>query len=189
MGLPDSHHIGRILINPDNPEEVVVGVTGHLYTPNEERGVYKTIDGGLNWKKTLYVNDKTGIIDLAVVPGDFNIQYAAAWDKERNAWNFRGNGENSAIYISTDGGENWSKISRNGSGFPSGEGVGRIGLAVFDENTVYALLDNQYRREEKPTPKTRLDILSKDDFKNMSVKSFMQLDNEKINAYLKKSKT
>ena len=85
MGLADSHHIGRILINPDNHEEVVVGITGHLYTGNQECGIYKTRDGGLNWKKTLFIDDETGIIDLAVVPGDFNIQYAASWDKDRKA--------------------------------------------------------------------------------------------------------
>ncbi|MBT8281565.1 MAG: glycosyl hydrolase, partial [Muriicola sp.] len=100
MGLPDSHHIGRIHINPANPDEVVVGVTGHLYSPNEERGVYKTTDGGKSWKKTLFINSDTGIIDLAVSPNNFNIQYAAAWDKDRKAWNFTGNGAGSGIYKS-----------------------------------------------------------------------------------------
>ncbi len=188
MGLPDSHHIGRILINPDNPEEVVVGITGHLYTGNQERGVYKTLDGGLNWKKTLFIDDKTGIIDLAFVPGNFNIQYAASWDKDRKAWNFRGSGENSGIHKSIDGGETWSKLSVEGSGLPTGEGVGRFGLAVFDQNTVYALHDSQYRREEKESPKTDPEILTKNDFKNISVKSFMKIENEKLNTYLRENK-
>ena len=87
-GLFDSQHIGRIVINPKNPEEIVVGVTGHLYSTNEERGVYKTIDGGKTWNKTLFINSQTGIIDLAYAPDNFNIMYAAAWDKDRKAWNF-----------------------------------------------------------------------------------------------------
>ncbi len=78
MGLFDSHHIGRILIDPDNPDEVVVGATGHLYSPNEERGIYKTSDGGFTWKKTLFVSTKAGIIDVAHAPNNFDIS-AAAW--------------------------------------------------------------------------------------------------------------
>ncbi|MGI9546233.1 MAG: WD40/YVTN/BNR-like repeat-containing protein, partial [Flavobacteriaceae bacterium] len=149
MGLADSHHIGRIIINPDNVQEVVVGVTGHLYTPNKERGIYKTTDGGKSWEQKLFVNDITGIIDLVMVPGNFQIQFAAAWEKERKAWDFRGNGKSSGIYKSTDGGDTWKKLTLEGSGFPSGEGVGRIGLDIFDEHTIYAVHDNQYRREKQ----------------------------------------
>jgi hypothetical protein len=78
-GLADSHHIGKILINPNNPEEVVVGVTGHLYTTNTERGIYRSENGGDTWNQVLYVNDASGIIDMSTVPNNFNIQYAAAW--------------------------------------------------------------------------------------------------------------
>ena len=73
MGLPDSHHIGRIIVNPDNANEVTVGVLGHLYTTNKERGIYKTTDGGKTWKNTLYIDEKTGIIDVAVSPNNFDI--------------------------------------------------------------------------------------------------------------------
>ena len=76
-GLEDSHHIGKILINPNNPEEVVVGVTGHLYTPNAERGIYRSEDGGDSWEQVLFVNETSGIIDMSIVPNNFNIQYAA----------------------------------------------------------------------------------------------------------------
>ncbi|MGB5554339.1 MAG: glycosyl hydrolase, partial [Flavobacteriaceae bacterium] len=138
MGLNDGHHFGRIIINPNKPDEVVVGVTGHLYSPNEERGIFKTTDGGKTWQKTLYINDVTGIIDIAHAPENFNIMYAAAWEKDRKAWNFTGNGNSSGIYKSTDAGTSWTKISTPESGFPTGEGVGRIGFAVYDENTVYA---------------------------------------------------
>ena len=149
MGLSDSHHIGRIVINPENANEVVIGVTGHLYSQNENRGIYKTTNGGQTWAKTLFINNRTGIIDIAHNPKDFKIMYAAAWEKDRKAWDFRGNGTASAIYKSVDSGNTWEIISKTDSGLPTGEGVGRIGLAVFDENTIYALYDNQFRRPKK----------------------------------------
>ncbi|WP_431126785.1 glycosyl hydrolase [Flagellimonas flava] len=183
MGLHDSHHIGRILINPNNPNEVIVGVTGHLYSPNKERGIYKTTDGGQTWTQTLFVNDATGIIDMAFAPNNFNIQYAATWEKDRKAWNFTGNGSASGIYKSVDGGSHWTLISAEGSGFPTGDGVGRIGLAVFDDNTVYAVHDSQFRRDKKE--KKKEDGLTKDDFKAMDVEVFLALDDKKLNEYLK----
>ncbi|MEM0932109.1 MAG: glycosyl hydrolase [Bacteroidota bacterium] len=183
MGLPDSHHIGRILLNPNNPEELVVGVTGHLYSPNQERGIYKTTDGGKTWERTLFVNGETGIIDMAHAPGNFNIQYAAAWQKDRKAWNFTGNGSNSGVYKSIDGGNSWTLITKAESGFPTGDGVGRIGLAVFDENTVYAVHDSQFRREKK-ADLTKAG-LTKADFKTMGVEALLALEDKKLNDYLK----
>ncbi|MDX1315720.1 MAG: glycosyl hydrolase, partial [Eudoraea sp.] len=185
MGLHDSHHIGRILINPNNPDEVVVGVTGHLYSPNSERGIYKTVDGGKKWRKTLFINEQTGIIDVAHAPNNFNIIIAAAWEKDRKAWNFTGNGEGSGLYKSTDGGDSWTKITTAKSGFPTGDGVGRIGLDFFNENTVYAILDNQYRREKDSKKEKDSKELQKEDFKDMSEKDFLKLDNKKLNAFLK----
>ncbi|MEL6483472.1 MAG: glycosyl hydrolase, partial [Bacteroidota bacterium] len=183
MGLPDSHHIGRILINPHNSDELVVGVLGHLYSANMERGVYKTSDGGKTWKKTLFVNDVTGIIDVAHAPGNFQIQYAAAWQKDRKAWNFEGSGPGSAIYKSVDGGDSWSLVSAKESGFPTGDGVGRIGLAVFDDNVVYAVHDSQFRREKKK--KDEKDGLTKEDFKTMDNTTFLALEDKKLNEFLK----
>ena len=185
MGLTNSHHIGRIVINPKNTDEVVVGVTGHLYSSSEERGIYKTTDGGKNWQKTLFVSDLAGIIDVAHAPNNFATMYAAAWQKERKAWNFNGSGTDSGIYKSTDGGANWTKISTPQSGFPTGDGVGRIGLAVFDENTVYAVHDNQFRREKSEEKKSTSSELTKADFKTMSTADFLKLDDEKLNTYLK----
>lgn len=104
LGLKDSHHIASIWVNPKDNNEIVVGVTGHLYSKNEERGVFKSLDGGKTWKNTLFINDETGIIDLVVAENNPNIMYAAAWDKMRAAWNFKGNGKNSGIYKSTDAG-------------------------------------------------------------------------------------
>ncbi|MBQ0786352.1 MAG: glycosyl hydrolase [Oceanihabitans sp.] len=184
VGLHDSHHIGRILINPKNPEEVTVGVIGHLYSPNAERGVYKTIDGGKTWKHTLFVNDVSGIIDLQHAPNNYNIMFAAAWERDRKAWHFNGNGNNSAIYKSTDAGETWNKVSTEASGFPTGNGVGRIGLAIYDDNTMYALHDNQFRRKET-TKKTDKRGLTKEDFKTMSTKNFLNLEDKKLNGFLK----
>ncbi len=185
MGLTDSQHIGRIVINPKNTDEVVVGVTGHLYSPNEERGVLKTNDGGKTWQKTLFISNEAGIIDVATAPLDFNIMYAASWQKDRKAWNFTGNGNASGIYKSIDGGTTWNKVSTPESGFPTGDGVGRIGLAVFDDNTVYAVHDNQFRREKSEENKKKSDQLTKEDFKSMSVESFIKLNNKKLNEFLK----
>ena len=184
-GLDDSHHIGKILINPNNPEEVIVGVTGHLYTPNAERGIYRSEDGGDSWEQVLFVNETLGIIDMSSVPNDFNIQYAAAWEKDRKAWNFLGNGSNSGIYKSTDAGKTWKLISTDESGFPRGSGVGRIGLAVFDENTVYAIHDSHFRRPDEASKKTN--GLDKSDFKNMSKEAFLALEDKRLNAFLKEN--
>lgn len=184
VGLLDSHHISRILINPKNTDEVIVGVIGHLYSPNQERGIFKTTDGGNTWTKTLYINQDTGVIDVQPAPTNFNIMYAASWERERKAWNFDGDGKNSAIYKSTDAGTTWTKISEN-NGFPNGDGVGRIGLAVFNENTVYALHDSQFRREKKETNTTGSKDITKEDFKTMSKEAFLKLPNAELNTYLK----
>jgi photosystem II stability/assembly factor-like uncharacterized protein len=180
MGLKDSHHIGKIIINPKNPEEVIIGVAGHLYSSNEERGVFKTIDGGKTWKKTLYINALTGIIDIENVPNDFNIIYAAAWEKDRKAWTFSGNGTNSGIYKSIDAGETWNKISTEESGFPTGEGVGRIGLAVFDENTIYVVHDNQNRR-----PVDSSNNLTSKELNIMTPKQVLSLPDKTLNSFIK----
>jgi photosystem II stability/assembly factor-like uncharacterized protein len=182
VGLKDSHHIGKIIINKNNPNEVVVAVIGHLYTPNKERGIFKTIDGGKTWKNVLFINENTGVIDLNASPTNPNIMYAASWERERKAWNFKGSGENSAIYKSLDAGNSWKKISNEESGFPTGKGVGRIGLATFNEEVLYALLDNQNLRPVEK--KKKEEGLVKDDFKNMTKEDFLNLEDKKLNKYL-----
>ncbi len=184
MGLTDSHHISSILINPSNPSEVVVGAVGHLYSNNEERGVFKTTDGGKSWNKTLFINDETGIIEISTNPNNFNTMYATAWDKDRKAWNFDGGGEGSGVYKSTDGGSSWNKISTEASGLPIGKGMGRMGIAVVNDETVYLIVDNQFHRE-KEDKKEDTDILTKDDFKAMDTATFLALDDKKLNQFLK----
>ncbi|MEC7454352.1 MAG: glycosyl hydrolase, partial [Bacteroidota bacterium] len=95
IGLADSHHIGKIEINPTDPNEVIVGVTGHLYSSDNARGIYKTTDGGNTWKQTLALQDPVGIIEISVAPENFGVQYAAAWEKDRKAWDFVGSGTGS----------------------------------------------------------------------------------------------
>jgi photosystem II stability/assembly factor-like uncharacterized protein len=184
MGLMDAHHFAPILIHPDNPDVVVVGVTGHLYSPNEARGVYKTTDGGKTWKQTLFVDNMSGIIDLQHSPTNYNMMYATSWTKDRKAWNFSGNGTNSGIYKSTDAGESWTMVSTPGSGFPTGDGVGRIGIAVFNDAVVYAVHDSQFRRKEENKSEDKSGY-TKDDFKTMSNAGFLALEDKKLNTYLK----
>ena len=186
VGLTDSHHIGKILINPTNKDHVIVGVTGHLYSKNKNRGVYVTKDGGSTWKKTLYIDDGTGIIDMAYTPNSFNIMYATAWEKDRKAWNLNEGGKSSAIYKSIDAGETWDNISKEDSGFPVGDGVGRIGIAVFDENIVYAVLDNQFRRELKNQNED--ENLSKEYFKDISIDDFKKIKSDDLNRFLRSNR-
>ena len=180
MGLHDSHHISRILINPSKPDEVVVGAVGHLYSKNEERGIYKTTNGGKTWSKTLYIDDETGIIDVAVSPKNFKVQYAASWSKDRKAWDFKGSGATSGIYKSEDAGLTWKLFTNAESGFPVGEGVGRIGLAVYDDENVYAILDNQFKRPLQSKKSNSLPVAF-----SMPGDEFLKLPNKSLNSILK----
>ena len=141
MGLTDSHHIAQVLIHPKDPNRVWVAAIGRLYSENEERGVFRTTDGGKTWQRTLYVNGRTGAIDLALDPSNPDVVYAAMWDRSRKAWGHTPNGPGSGAYKSTDGGATWTLL---GNGLPSGANVGRIGFAIARSNprVVYALVDN-----------------------------------------------
>lgn len=186
LGLEESHHIGKVLVHPENPEVLWVAALGHLYSSNPERGVYKSEDGGATWKQTLYIDDNTGAVDLVLDPQDPDIMYSAMWYRERRAWNFVESGATSGIYKSVDGGDTWVQSKK---GFPQGEGVGRIGLAAgvdAGKTIVYAVLDNQERRpQEKSKKKEGLD---KEDFRNMSREEFLKLDVSNIEDYLKKNR-
>ncbi len=189
MGLPESHHIGRIIFHPEDMNTAWVAALGHLYSPNKERGVYKTTDGGKTWKQTLAIDENTGAIDLEINPKDPNTLYSAMWKRERRAWNFVESGETSGIYKSTDGGNTWGLISGQGSGFPTGEGLGRIGMAVFPQNPdiVYAILDNQFPRKAE-TVKAEEGKLTRDDFRKMSKTDFSKLEDPRILEFLRENR-
>lgn len=184
LGLSESHHIGRIILHPGDPNTAWVAVLGHLYSPNQERGLYKTTDGGKNWKKTLFVNDNAGIVDLIIDPDNPNHLYAASWERSRQAWNFVESGNGSGIYESTDGGETWKLLTEKSSGFPVGEGAGRIGLTMTKQKgktVLYAALDNYFRRDKDDDEE---EGLTKDVLRSMSKADFLKLEKYKIKDYL-----
>lgn len=181
LGLNDSHHISRIWVNPTNTNEIVVSAVGHLYSTNTERGIYKSNDGGKSWKQTLFVAEDTGIIDLAVSKDNPKIMFAASWQKDRKAWHFDGDGEKSGIYKSEDGGTSWKLVSTKESGFPANEGVGRIGLALFNEKVIYAVVDNQNKRP-KSASKNKLQLML-----SSPGEDFQNIDNKQLNIALKES--
>ncbi|HAR36895.1 MAG TPA: glycosyl hydrolase, partial [Acidobacteria bacterium] len=187
QGLADTHHIADIIIHPDNPEIVYVAAIGHLYTENEERGVFKTTDGGRTWQKVLYISPKTGVISLVMDPGNPEVLYAASWERIRKAWNMTEAGQESAIYKTEDGGRSWRKIV---NGFPQNEYVGRIGLAVSQSNpkVVYAFLDNQEPRTPVRKPEVSKEGLTVEALKKMAVKDFLKLDDGKIETLLRQNR-
>src|SRR5262245_15455145 len=144
MGLGDSNHIARIVIHPSNPDIVYVSAMGHLFSTNEERGVFKTADGGKTWKNVLYANDHTGAIDLVINRSDPNTLYAATYDCLRHPWRLQDGGPGTGIYKTTNGGANWTRLE---GGLPNGE-IGRIGIDLYqkDPKTLYALVDNRNKR-------------------------------------------
>jgi photosystem II stability/assembly factor-like uncharacterized protein len=141
MGLADSEHVARIQVSPADSNTVWVCATGHLWNANEERGVFKTADGGKTWKKVLYVDDGTGCSDLEVDPQDPRILYAGIWSCRRGPASCRAGGPGSGLYKSTDGGDTWSKAE---TGLPPGE-KGRIAVAVAPSrpSVVYALVESK----------------------------------------------
>ncbi len=186
LGLEETHHIGQVILHPTDPNTVWVAAVGHLYGPNPERGVYKTTDGGKTWTKTLYIDERTGAIDLDIDPSNPEVLYASMWHKERSAWNFVESGKTSGIYQSTDGGGTWKLSSTPESGLPQGEGVGRIGLAIYPKNSkiMYAFVDNQDKR--KPEDKKEDEGLTTAKLKTMVEKDFMELSDLIINEFLDK---
>lgn len=185
MGLPNSQHIGRIIIHPENPDIVWVASMGALYSYNDQRGIYKTTDGGNTWKKTLFVDDKTGGIDLIINPDNADELWASMWQRYRQAWNFEEAGKGSAIWHSTDGGESWNKSEK---GLPEHNQKGRLGLAVSQQNpdVLYALLDNQFeeKTEKEAQPDTILTFAS---FSRLSVKDIILLEDSKLEDFLRQN--
>ncbi len=139
IGFKNSERIAGIIVNPKNSDEIYVGVLGALWSDSEERGVFKSTDGGKTWNKLLYINPKTGCADLAMDPENPDVLYASMWEFRRTAWSFESGGENSALYKSTDAGKTWNKIH---NGFPKGK-LGRLGIAVApsDPNILYTVIE------------------------------------------------
>ncbi|MGB4705282.1 MAG: hypothetical protein WBI18_09470, partial [Candidatus Saccharicenans sp.] len=141
LGLEKTEKISDILIHPDNPDIVLVGALGATWGDSPERGVFKTTDGGRTWRKVLYVNEKTGVADMAMDPADPNHIIVAMWEHRRYPWFFVSGGPGSGLYVSRDGGETWKKLTEK-NGLPPGE-LGRCGIAFAPSrpNVVYALIE------------------------------------------------
>ena len=143
MGLKESHHIGRILIHPEDPDIIYVAALGHLYSENPERGLYKSVDGGKTWDLVLKIKDhgkNIGVVDVSMDPSNPEVLIAATYDKVRRAWTFNPGGPGSRLYKTTDAGENWTMLEK---GLPAGM-LGRIGLDISASNpdVVYANIEN-----------------------------------------------
>lgn len=141
IGLKNTSHIGAVEIHPDNYNIVYVAAIGDAFKPNEERGVFKTTNGGMTWEKVLYISDKTGFSDVEMLPGNPEIVFATAWKAERKPWTILSGGENEegGLFKSVDGGKNWNKVTK---GLPTGL-IGKIDLAVCknDSKVIYALVE------------------------------------------------
>ncbi len=143
VGLAETHHIGKVLVHPTNPQIVYVAAIGHAWTDNPERGLFKTINGGKKWDAVLTIDEQTGVVDLAMDPEDPNVLYAAAWHKTRTEMS----GKRSGVYKTTDAGKTWKPLT---NGLPQDVELGRSGLAVAASNpkVVYAVIDNHAKTDD-----------------------------------------
>ena len=141
MGLEDTRHIGRVRVHPGNPDVVYVAALGHAFGPNEQRGVFRSTDGGETWECVLFKSEDAGAVDLSMDPTNPRILYATIWQVRRNFWSLNSGGPDCGLYKSTDGGDTWTEISEN-PGLPSGM-KGRIGVAVSPAkpNRVWATVE------------------------------------------------
>jgi photosystem II stability/assembly factor-like uncharacterized protein len=161
MGLRDTHHIGRIVIHPTNPNLVYVAALGHLWGPNDERGLYRTKDAGKTWERVLKIDADTGVVDIAM-DADGRTLFAAAYQRRRRGWGFVGGGAGSGLHRSLDGGDTWQKLA---GGLPEGT-VGRIGVEISRSNPdiVYAVVEHKeggiFRSEDRGTTWTKQSSLN-----------------------------
>ncbi len=144
LGLKDTRHIVKIVIHPKNPDVVWVAALGHLFGANQERGIYKTKDGGKTWRKVLFSNQESGAADLIMEPGNPLVLYATTWSVKRTAFSFESGGAGSALWKSIDGGETWKKLNDK-KGFPAKSTLGIIGVASAPSNPekIYAIVENE----------------------------------------------
>ncbi|GAB5553886.1 MAG: hypothetical protein Sapg2KO_34770 [Saprospiraceae bacterium] len=143
VGLKESHHIGRIVLHPQDTNHIYVAAMGHLWGPNEERGLYESKDGGKNWTKILKGDKNTGVVDVAMDPSDPNILYAATYQRRRRPYGFDGGGPGSKLWKSTDAGKTWKELIK---GLPEGN-KGRIGISIYrtNPNIVYVCVEQGYQ--------------------------------------------
>ncbi|MGB5782989.1 MAG: glycosyl hydrolase [Eudoraea sp.] len=153
VGLKKSRHVPRIRIHPDNPDILYAAVLGNIYKPTQERGIFKSTDGGTTWRNTLFVNEQAGAVDLVMDPNNPRILYASTWRAKRTPYSLSSGGDGSALWKSTDSGETWSEISKN-EGFPT-DTLGIIGVTVSPKNSerVWAIVEQKekgglYRSED-----------------------------------------
>jgi photosystem II stability/assembly factor-like uncharacterized protein len=146
LGLAETRHIGKVEIHPSDPDVAYVAALGNLWAPSEERGVFRTRDGGRSWDKVLYVDGHTGAVDLVMDPRNPDVLYAATYQRLRRAWGFNGGGPGSGIHKSTDGGDSWTELT---GGIPAGD-KGRIGLAISASNprVLNALIEHPDREQQ-----------------------------------------
>jgi len=142
IGLTDSHRIPRIRIHPRNPDLVYVAVMGHLSGPNEERGIYRTKDGGETWEKVLYIDDEVGFVDLVMDPSNPRVMYASAWRVIRTPYSLESGGPGSGIWKTTDGGDTWSEVTGQDNGLPEGTlGISGVSISPVNPRRVYAIVE------------------------------------------------
>jgi hypothetical protein len=190
IGLPESHHIGKIQLHPTDPNTAWVAALGHLYSANKERGVFKTTDGGKTWRQTLFIDENTGAVEMDMNPSNPMELYTAVWYRTRRAWKFEESGPTSGIYKSIDGGNTWSLVSGPGSGFAEGKKLGRIGLCVFPQNPniVYAVIDNNEARPDTAKKATVDTLWQLKNFKTMSSETFLALEDKKLDSFMRKQR-
>lgn len=145
VGLEKTQHISRIVIHPTNSDILWVAAQGALHGPTQERGIYKSVDGGKSWKKTLYVNTLTGASELSIDSNNPNVLYAALWEHIRKPWQVVSGGSGSGLYKSTDGGETWKKIHK---GLPKEKGKMAIAVSPANSQTVFALIESDSQKEK-----------------------------------------
>ncbi|MDE2356871.1 MAG: glycosyl hydrolase, partial [Alphaproteobacteria bacterium] len=159
IGLSDTRQIGALIVDPTNPDVVLVAAEGHAFGPNAARGVFRTADGGKTWTKVLYKDENTGAVDVTFDPTNPRIVYAALWQARRLPWNFSSGGPGSGLYRSTDGGLTWTQLT--GHGLPDGL-LGRIDVSVSkaDPKRVYAMIEAEagglYRSDDAGQTWTRV---------------------------------
>ncbi|MBK8066762.1 MAG: glycosyl hydrolase [Rhodanobacteraceae bacterium] len=146
MGLEATQHISRIVVHPQDPDVLWVAAQGALYGPNPERGIYKSVDGGANWKKVLYVDERTGASELSLDASNPRILYAAMWEHGRRPWNITSGGPGSGLYKSTDSGETWERLSE---GLPEEMGKLAIAVSAADPDLVWALIESDSNEDER----------------------------------------